>query len=203
MSRYLQLLFALFFITLSTPALASPPEGGDAPAADAKADDAKADAPAEDAKADAKAEEAKADDAKEDAKADDAKEEAKATDGDGTGGDEKADTKEIETDEEAVEAAGDLYKALTDRNWALALAFGLALLVWLLRKVKVLSKVPAKAVPWVSAGLAAAGYVVAALMSGGAALGTALMEGAAAGAAAVGLWEMLLKHFLGGKKEGS
>jgi hypothetical protein len=27
------------------------------------------------------------------------------------------------------------------------------------------------------------------------------MEGLAAGASAVGLWEMLLKHFLGGKKE--
>lgn len=193
--------FALFFIiTLSSPALAGPPEGdAEAPAADAKADE-KADDKADDAKADdAEAADDKADDAKaDDAKADD----AKATGGDDAKADDaKADTKELGSEEEAVSAAEGLYSAITNRNWALALSFGLALLVWFLRKVKVLSKVPAKAVPWTAAVMAAAGYVVVSLATPGVAIGTALAEGAAAGAAAVGLWEMLLKHFLGGKKD--
>lgn len=179
MSRYLKLIFALFVMTFSTPALAALPNT-DAPAAEAKTSDVKA-------------EEAKAGDETGTETGGVAK-----TDGETeTGGDAKAETKEIKTDEEAVEAAGDLYNALTDRNWSLAVALALALLVWLLRKVNVLKKVPAAAVPWVSAGLAAAGYVVAALMVDGASLLTALLEGAAAGAAAVGLWEMLLKHLLG------
>jgi len=147
---------------------------------------------------DAKTEEVKADDTKVEEKA---APEAKAEDaaGDTEG---KAATTEIETDEEAVETASGLYTALANRDWALAIAFGLTLLVFILRKVKVLSKVPSKAVPWVTAVLAMVGYVAAALMTPGVVIGSALMEGAAAGAAAVGLWEMLFKHFLGTKSEG-
>jgi len=172
---FLVAFFAAF--TLTSPVLAAAPEP-DAKAEEAKADDTKveekAEAPVEEKAADEKA----------------------ADDGDTEG---KADTKEIETDEEAVEAAQGLYTALANRDWALAIALGLTLLVFILRKVKVLSKVPAKAVPWVTAVLAMAGYVAAALMTPGVAIGPALMEGAAAGAAAVGLWEMLFKHFLGNK----
>ena len=101
---------------------------------------------------------------------------------------------EANSDEEAVAAAKGLYSAIADRNWALAVAFGLTLLVFGLRKLKVLAKVPAKAVPWVTAALAIAGYVAAALMAPGAALGEAALTGLAAGASAVGLWEMVLKH---------
>jgi hypothetical protein len=182
-NRFL-ILFAFFAaFTLTSPALAEAPEP------ETKVE-AKADTKVEDTKAaetgDEKAEE------KSDAKADEKADEK---------GDEKADTKEVETDEEAVEAAQGLYTALANRDWALAIAFGLMLLVFVLRKVKVLSKVPAKAIPWVTAVLATVGYVAAALMTPGVAIGSAVMEGAAAGAAAVGLWEMVLKHFLGGKSE--
>jgi len=180
------LLFAFFAaFALTSPVLASAPEP-DAKAEEAKAEEVKAD--------DTKV--AETGDAKVEEKAD---EKAPEADGDTEG---KTETKEIKTDEEAVEAAQGLYSALANRDWALAIAFGLMLLVFVLRKVKVLAKVPAKAIPWVTAGLAAAGYVVAALMTPGVAIGSAVMEGLAAGAAAVGLWEMLLKHFLGNKSEG-
>lgn len=177
-NRFL-ILFAFFAaFAITSPVLAEAPEP-DAKAEEVKADDTKA---------------AETGDEKADAKADATDEKA---DGDT---DAKADTKEIETDEEAVEAATGLYTALANRDWALAIALGLTLLVFGLRKAKVLAKVPAKAVPWVTAVLAMGGYVAAALMTPGVAIGSALMEGAAAGAAAVGLWEMLFKHFLGNKK---
>ena len=180
MKNQFLILFAFFAaFALTSPVLAGAPEP-DAKAEEAKADDTKA-GETGDEKADAK------EDEKSDAKAD--------TEG-------KAETKEVTTDEDAVEAAEGLYTALANRDWALAIAFGLTLLVFVLRKVKVLTKVPAKFVPWVAAVLATAGYVAAALMTPGVAIGPAVMEGLAAGAAAVGLWEMLFKHFLGNKSEG-
>jgi hypothetical protein len=179
MKNRMMMLFAfLAAFVLSAPVLAAPPEG-DAPAAVEAAGetgDTKAEAPAE--KADEKAaHEAKAD-----------------------GTDDAKEPKVVETDEEAIEAAEGLYSALVDRNWALAIAFGLTLLVFGLRKLKILDKVPAKTIPIVTAVLAMVGYVAAALMTPGVAIGPAVMEGFAAGAAAVGLWEMLFKHFLAGKK---
>jgi hypothetical protein len=173
MKNKFTLLFTFFALfALATPALAAPPE--------AEKVEAKAEDPKEEAKAPA------AEEKKDDAKTDEAK------------ADEPA---EVKTDEEAVEAADGIYNAVVNRNWALAVALGLTLLVFGLRKMKVLAKVPAKAVPWVTAAMAMVGYVAAALMTPGVAIGGAIMEGLAAGASAVGLWEMLLKHFLGGKKE--
>jgi len=46
-----------------------------------------------------------------------------------------------------------------------------------------------------------AGYVAAALMVDGAVVLDAVLGGLTTGAAAVGLWEMVFKHFLGSKKE--
>lgn len=187
MHRYTHLVLLLLIVFgWSFPAVAQP-----------SADDAKVEAKADEKADDAKADEDKTEDAKEDAKADEkAVRETDGTDGTDDG---KAESKEIETDEEAVEAAQGAYNALANRNWALGISFGLMLLVFILRKVKVLSKVPAKAVPWVTAVLGMAGYVAAALMTPGVSIGSALLEGAAAGAAAVGLWEMVLKHALGNK----
>lgn len=188
----LLLLFVAAF-TISAPVLAQPP-AEDAKADDAKADDAKAD----DTKTDAKADETKTEE-KADAESD-TKEAAETGDG---GDDEAKDdgAKAIETDEEAVEAAQGLYAALQAKHWSLALGFGLALLVFVLRKVKVLAKVPAKALPWVTAALGIVGYISAALMTDGVSMMDAVMSGFMAGAAAVGLWEMVLKNFLGKKKE--
>ncbi|HUW59283.1 MAG TPA: hypothetical protein VMZ92_21800, partial [Planctomycetota bacterium] len=186
MNRFTVLLAFLAVFMITTPAFAGQPE------TDAKADDAKAEGTADDAKTEEKADEAKADEAKADeAKADDVKTDDVKTD-------EKADgPAEIKSDEEAVEAVGGLLKAIQTKHWGLAVGLGLSLLVFGLRKAKVLAKVPAKALPWVTAVLGVVGYVAAAMMVEGADLMDAAMGGAMTGAAAVGLWEMVLKNFLG------
>lgn len=192
-NRFPMLLVFLAAFMFTTPALAQPP--GDDAKAEEKVDDGNAD----DAKADgtdAKAEEKS--DAKAEEKAD-AKAEEKADGTDGT--DTDAAPKEVETDEEAVAAAGELITAIQEKHWALALGLGLSLLVFGLRKVKVLAKVPKKALPWVTAVLGIVTYVAAALMTDGANVTDALWGGAMTGAAAVGLWEMVLKNFLGGSKD--
>lgn len=104
---------------------------------------------------------------------------------------------EVETDEDAVEAAKDLYSAITGQNWAMVVAIGLTLLVFAMRKFNLLAKIPTKAIPWVTAALAMVGYVAAALLAPEVVIGQALLEGLAVGAAAVGFWEMALKHVLG------
>jgi hypothetical protein len=189
-NRIMMLLAFLAVFTISAPALAAPPEEG-AAATEEKAGDT-------DAKEEGKTEEKAVDEVK----ADDAKA------GDGDKGDEKAaeDKKddgpaEIKTDEEAVEAAMSLYTAIQEKHWALALGLALSLLVFGLRKVKLLDKLPNKALPWVTAVVGVIGYIAAALMTDGADMMDAIMGGATTGIAAVGLWEMLLKHFLGQKKD--
>jgi hypothetical protein len=184
MNRLTLLLAFLAAFAITSPAFAEQPEP------DAKADDAKADEKTDDAKTDEKA------DVKSDEKVDD----AKAGDGDEAKTDEKGDgPAEVTTDEEAVEAAGELINAIQTKHWGLAVGLGLALLVFGLRKAKVLSKVPSKALPWVTAVLGVVGYIAAAMMVEGADLMDAAMGGAMTGAAAVGLWEMVLKNFLGSK----
>jgi hypothetical protein len=194
MNRFTMLLTFLAAFTLTTPAFAGQPEtdAKEAAADDAKADDSKA--------PDAKADDAKADDAKAEEKADDAKaDDAKTGDGDAKADDP---AEGLETDEEAVEAAKGLIVAIHQKHWALALGLGLSLLVFGLRKVKVLAKVPKKALPWVTAVLGVVGYIAVALTVEGADIMDAVWGGAVTGAAAVGLWEMVLKNFLGSKGAG-
>ena len=188
-NRFMLLLTFLAAFAITSPALAVPPE------ADEKAatDDATAADDATDTKVDEKA------DAKAEEKAP-ATAEEKAAEGDTDGGTEGT-PEEIKTDDEAVAATGDLINALQEKHWALALGLGLSLLVFGLRKMKVLSKVPSKILPWVTAGIGVVTYVAAALMADGANMTDAILGGATAGIAAVGLWEMVLKHFLAGKEE--
>ena len=195
MKHKFTLLFAFFAFLLASPvALAAPPE-------EAKVDEvAKDKGKAEEAKPEVKTEEAKpeADKPAEEAKPEEAKPEAEKPEADKPEAEKPEADKpaEVKTDEEAVEAAKGLYAAITDRNWALAVAFALTLLVFGLRKVKILAKVPTKAVPWVTAALSVVGYVAASLMMPEADVPAALLEGLAAGASAVGLWEMVLKMTL-------
>lgn len=194
--RVMLLLTFLAAFAITTPAFAQPPAEDAKAETDTKTDEAKAD--------DVKADEAKADE-KEEAKSDEKKDDAKAAEGDEARADEdgkaeKADDGQIATDEEAVEAAKGLLTAIHQKHWALALGLGLSLLVFGLRKAKVLSKVPSKALPWVTAVLGIVGYIAVALSVEGADIMDAVWGGAVTGAAAVGLWEMVLKNFLGGKK---
>ena len=186
-NRIMMLLAFLAVFAISAPALAAPPAGDVAAETGAAEDKDDGEAPKGDLPADEDA-------PKTDLPADD------STSGD-TGGEADGPAKEIESDEEAVETAKSLYNALQEKQWALALGLGLSLLVFGIRRTGLMDRVPSKALPWVTTGLAVVSYVIAALMAEGASIPDALLGGATAGAAAVGLWEMLLKHFLSAKKE--
>jgi hypothetical protein len=85
-------------------------------------------------------------------------------------------------------------------GWGALVAALLTLFIFLVRKAGLLAKVPKKALPWVAAAVAMVGDVAAALTSG-APVADAMLQGLMLGAAAVGFWEMALKHALKPSKE--
>jgi len=186
---------------LALPLAAMADEGAkptEAPAPDAKATEA-APAPAPDAKAEAVP--APAEEAKIEAKPAEVKDAAPAP----------AEAKKVlkvvkeaeadktapipEDPEEVILLVEQLINAAKGGNWQLFVGLLLTLIVWVLRKFNVISFLPDKAVPWVSAAIGMVGYMGVALASG-LDLTTALIQGFLTGAAAVGLWEMLGKHTL-------
>lgn len=104
----------------------------------------------------------------------------------------EAEGEELSVDE-VVETVGAIKSAIDSGAWGLVVGLVLSLLVAVLRKVNVLSQLPDEAVPWVTMGLALAGTVGVSLV-GGVAISEALLAGLTAGLAAIGGWEMLLKH---------
>ena len=119
------------------------------------------------------------------------KEEAeKASDDEGA-----EDSEESVSAEDAGEVAGALAQAIQDKNWALVFGLLLSMLVAVANKFGLKDKVGGKAVPWVTSGLAVVGSVAAALV-GGIPLFDAVSQGLVAGVAAIGGWEMILKHLL-------
>ena len=104
------------------------------------------------------------------------------------------------SDDEATAAV----KTLLDYqggNWGVLVAALLTLAIFLVRKLGLLTKVPKKALPWIAAGVAMLGDFIAAVVAG-TAVPDALLQGLMLGAAAVGFWEMALKHVLEAPKEG-
>jgi uncharacterized membrane protein len=105
-----------------------------------------------------------------------------------------------ETDEEAVEAVLSLVAALKAGQWPLAIGLLLSLLVYGVNRFALKEKLDGKVVPWVSFGVGVAGATGTGLV-----LGTSLFEaftaGILAGVAAIGGWEMLLKHIKAPKAE--
>jgi len=105
----------------------------------------------------------------------------------------------LETVEGATEMVNVLIDASQKGHWSLVLGAFLSLLVWFLnRLIGIKDKVGKKALPWVVAGLGVAASIAFTLLTG-APLGAGLVQGFLTGAAAVGLWELVLKHVL--KKE--
>jgi hypothetical protein len=103
------------------------------------------------------------------------------------------------SDEEATAAV----KTLLDYQsggWGALVAALLTLIIFVVRKTGALNKLPKEALPWVAAGVAMIGDVIAAVVAG-TAVPDALLQGLMLGAAAVGFWEMALKHVLKEKKE--
>ncbi len=133
------------------------------------------------------------------APADDAGAEAPATE---EGSEEAAASPE--SVEEAVDVVSDevslLVDAVQSKNWALVLGFLLSLLMAVANKFGLKDKVGGKAVPWVTSGVAVLGAVGAALM-GGIPLMDAVSQGLVAGVAAIGGWEMVLKHVFARKSD--
>jgi len=111
-------------------------------------------------------------------------------------------------DAEAIEKTVDdvsdqvslIAEAIESKNWALLAGLLLSLLVAVANRFGLKDKVGGKAVPWVTTGVAVAGAVGAALLAGVPVM-QALSQGVVAGAAAIGGWEMLLKHLLAPKSD--
>ncbi len=103
------------------------------------------------------------------------------------------------TEEVSVQDVSMLVSALQSQNWPLAVGLGLSILVAFANKFGLKNAVGDKAVPWVTMGLAVATTVGAALTAG-TPVGAALAQGVLAGVAAIGGWELILKHVLASKK---
>ena len=173
-------ILTFILLLVSVPALAqdAPSVPVEAPAVEAPADKAdEAEAPAD-----------KADEAE--APADKA-EEAPA---------EEPEAPSADQIEATTESVSLLVDALQSKNWALAIGILLSLLVAFANRFGLKDKVGGKAVPWVTAGVAVLGAIGAALMAG-VSIVEASSQGLVAGVAAIGGWEMVLKHILAPKSE--
>lgn len=113
---------------------------------------------------------------------------------------EEVKVEDVPEDSEAVaDSASLIAQAIQDKNWALLAGVLLSLLVAFANRFGLKDKVGGKAIPWVTSGVAVAGAISAALLAGIPVL-EALPQGLLAGVAAIGGWEMLLKHVLVPKK---
>ena len=175
-SRITLLLSFVAAFLFAIPSSAAFEEAAPAPAADSKEPEAKA----PEAKVEEKAPEAKVEEKAPEAKASEAKTEAKPA--------------EITTDEGAVDSVKQMVAAGKQGKWSVVVGLCIMFLVFVLRRLNVLSKVPSTAVPWVAAGLSILGYISAAIMVDGVDLVDALAGGFTSGASAVGLWEMIFKN---------
>ncbi len=103
-------------------------------------------------------------------------EEAEATDADeatetpeapAEEGEESAEDDAVpETVEEAVETGHALYDAIHAKNWTLVFAFSVMIVVFIVRKLGLLAKLPGHAVVWVSVGIGVLVSVASGLLSG-------------------------------------
>jgi len=107
---------------------------------------------------------------------------------------------EITSDEQALDVAQQLVSAIQLGDVPLIITLTLLLLVYAARRTGLLNMIPDEHTKWVVAGTTITGYVIAALSLEGAVLVVALRDGLIAGAAAVGLGEMVLKHYFGKAK---
>jgi hypothetical protein len=180
-NRMMLLLTFLAAFMLMTPVMAAPPEEGQA-ATEGTSEGAMTDGTSDETSTGAMAD-------------------TEGTATEDTGDSEEATPSEIEDDEEALSVVEELVNAAKGGQWSLVVAFVIMLLVYVVKRFGLKDKLPSKAVPWVAAGTSMAGYVAAALMVDGAGILDAVLGGLATGAAAVGLWEMVFKHFLGAKQQ--
>jgi len=104
------------------------------------------------------------------------------------------------TDEEAVETALSIIDAIKAGQWPLAVGLFLTLLVYFVNRFGLKEALSEKAAPWVAAGVGAAGAIGTGLVTGTPVVDS-VVAGVLAAVAAVGGWEMLLKHLTAKKEE--
>ncbi len=89
-----------------------------------------------------------------------------------------------------------IVKGFQDRNWSLAIGAIFMLLVWLFNKLTFIKeKIPLKALPWVSMGMAVLAACGTNMLAHGSWLST-IVIGIQTGLMATGTWEALGKHVL-------
>lgn len=180
------------FLFWSPAAVAQDPEPTATEEAAPEADAPAADAPEGDAEA--------APEGEADKPAADAEKPAEGDEAAAEGDDKAEEPKAPETDEEAVATAMLLVDAIKAGQWPLAVGLFLTLLVYLVNRFALKDKVDEKVIPWVAFGVGVAGAAGTGLATG-VPIVEALTEGVVAGVAAVGGWEMALKHVTAGKKD--
>jgi len=111
---------------------------------------------------------------------------------------EKPEAPSADQIEATTESVSLLVDALQSKNWALAIGILLSLLVSFANRLGLKDKVGGKALPWVTSAVAVLGAIGAALMAG-VSIMEAASQGLVAGVAAIGGWEMVLKHILAPK----
>jgi hypothetical protein len=105
---------------------------------------------------------------------------------------------EIDSDEEAIAAAKALFGAIQVGDIPLAVALGLMLLVYIVRRTHVADMSNA----WIAAGLSVVGYVAADLLTAGAGnVLNSVASGLMAGVAAAGLGELVVARLMSSKAE--
>ena len=102
-----------------------------------------------------------------------------------------------ETDAEAGEAIGTAIDLASHGAWTAFIGFILMLVVWFLRRIKILAKIPKKAVPWVTVILGCL-TAVGLVLAGGQSWVVALTQGIGGGLAAPAMWELGFKHLSAG-----
>ena len=98
-------------------------------------------------------------------------------------------------DEMTAPPVDDLIDAVQQHHWPVAVGLGIALALYAANRANLLKKVPSKYTPAVAAVLGILSAIGAQLITG-ISWEEAIGKGFLAGAAATGLWEMVLKHVL-------
>jgi hypothetical protein len=106
------------------------------------------------------------------------------------------------TDAEAVELVKDAVQAARDGSWPLFAGLVLFLIIFAANRFGLAKKVGRKAVPWVTAAVGVGGSLAIGLV-GGVPVTEALMHGFFASAEAIALWELVFKHIMAAKSDGS
>jgi high mobility group AT-hook protein 2 len=98
-------------------------------------------------------------------------------------------------DETTAPSVDALIDAIQQQHWTIAVGLGIALAIYVANRANLLKHIPSKYTPTIAVALGILSSVGAQL-STGVSWEEAIGKGFLAGAAATGLWEMLLKHFL-------